>query len=152
MARGRQPEIDSANRRISRRIVGDGSAGSAQRRGPVQSVWQAGYALASREQIREGGEGDAHAARPKNRGYLDCAKDLEVVKGRAWVWWRASGPLRAPTGEASPALPMRSDMREAKPAAWHTGAWLRGCRGAANGERHARARRWEAQAWDGAGG
>ena len=93
MARGRQPEIDSANRRISRRIVGDGSAGSAQRRGPVQSVWQAGYALASREQIREGGEGDAHAARPKNRGYLDCAKDLEAVKGRAWVWWRASGPL-----------------------------------------------------------
>ena len=48
--------------------------GSAQRRGLAKSVWRAGYALASREQNLEGREGDASAARPKNRGYSDCAK------------------------------------------------------------------------------
>ena len=51
-----------------------GGWGGLRPPGLAKSVWQAGYALASREQNLEGGEGDAHAARPKNRGNSDCAK------------------------------------------------------------------------------
>ena len=66
-----------------------GTCGSAQRRGLAKSVWQAGCALASREQNLEGGEGDAHAARPKNLGIIvslvgfsECAKAEETKKSR----------------------------------------------------------------------
>ena len=105
------------------------------------------YALASREQNLEGGEGDAHEARPKNRGYSDCAKRWQRSdQGRAVRAWGLVAGHRAGTGTDRKASPALSDRREAKTDAGHEGTWLCGC-GAAAWERRARPaprgrRRW----------
>ena len=70
---------------------------------------------------------------------------------RAWVAGHRVGTCT--DRKASPALPMRSDMREAKTDTGHRGPWLCGCSAAA-WERRARARteRGGAGTWGGAGG
>ena len=118
--------------------------GSAQGRGRAKSVC---YALASREQNREGGEGRAHAARLENRGYSDCA----AQSADRYLYRPCIGPVQVPTGKHPPLHPLRSDVREAKTDAGHERAWLCGC-GAAAWERRARARRGEAPASRGGAG
>ena len=56
-----------------------GESAATNLRGQQNWVWQAGYVLpvASREQNLEGGKGGAQTARPKSRGYSDCAKHWE---------------------------------------------------------------------------